>query len=89
MVVPSHTIRSKTTLSLLEYYTKGNCSSLQEIVIIWIDDQDIPSYVVEGVSNATQPKARIVKASKRSLTERFRPDLVNTQFMLSMVISYD
>jgi hypothetical protein len=89
MVVPSHTIRGNTSLSLLEYYTKSSCNSLQEIVIIWIDDNEIPSYVIEGVRNATHPRARIVKASRKSLNERFRPDLVNTQFMLSMVFSHD
>jgi hypothetical protein len=83
----------------------ANCYSIHEIVIIWIDDNDIPQHLYDFVGNGSRPlpinlraanatiPSRIVKvlyalsnpqASKKSLNQRFRPDLVHTETIFSM-----
>jgi hypothetical protein len=97
MVIPSHTTRSLTIVSLIDYFTERStkCASIHEIVVIWIDENKIPQSVVERIGDAIESPAnlsspdktiptRLVRATEKSLNQRFRPEIIKTQFMLSM-----
>lgn len=72
IVVPSHSKRKGSVESLLKHYRPRfeACYSIHEIVIIWIDDNEIPTHLQDFVGNDSQPLPINLRAVNATIPSR-------------------